>query len=124
LNIIRRLKDKSGNIYYNEEIPYTTDEKKVGTWYDGKPIYRIVAIGTIPSENPGNLIKIPNIDTLIKAQGSFKYSNTRRITLPYNEANYNMSLDYLNNYIRIVQQSSTFYGKEYILVIEYTKTTD
>ena len=40
MNYVRQLKDKEGNLYYNTEIPYSTEEVRIGTWIDGKPLYR------------------------------------------------------------------------------------
>lgn len=42
MNKVVQLKDNVGNKYYNTEIPYSTEEIRIGTWINGKPLYRKV----------------------------------------------------------------------------------
>lgn len=67
------------NIYMNPSLDYSTDEKVVGSWIDGKPIYqRTIVLDTGLSFAKGHTFK--NFDILdcsdkyiIDAKGTFEY---------------------------------------------------
>lgn len=61
------------NIIQNEN--YYTDETIIGTWTDGKPIYRKIVVNPTIDEWSFFYSGIVNMDTLIKVYGSCKMSN-------------------------------------------------
>jgi len=97
---------------------YSTTEKKIGTWIDGKPIYRIVASINLQNYTSWtNLVHISNLKRVINIYGSLNNINIPR----YESSSYFTQFLYENNYIKVMCNGNT--GSGY-LVIEYTKTTD
>lgn len=112
---------------------YSTEEIKVGTWIDGKPIYRkVVDLGGIgiSSTSIKRYIDGNYYDTIVKFDG-YLYNTSTKIAL--NQRFYNgnwISITYvneLNNYLQVLIERNdinvwnNFYVK---IIIEYTKTTD
>lgn len=105
--------------YVNSLNTYsTTEEVKIGTWIDGKPLYRIVAsINLQDYTSWTNLVHISNLKRVINIYGSLNNINIPR----YESPSYFTQFLYENNYIKVMCNGNT--GDGY-LVIEYTKTTD
>lgn len=113
--------------YVNGLETYSTDETRVGTWIDGKPIYRKVLTGTLPTgsgENTFNFsgISIINFYGKIKAtSGASFLINTYYTPLPaysisgWLDSNGNLKIECGTNYRTT---------SEYNITIEYTKTND
>lgn len=107
---------------------YSTDEIRVGTWIDGKPIYRKVVRNIIPTGVGISVYNDNNIESVIHYYGlynqndikyvkqiNFWFSNTDYMTLNYSKNNKSFILDNTSNY----NNNGTV-----DLIIEYTKTTD
>jgi len=110
---------------------YSTDETVVGTWIDGKPLYRKVIItnlsDTVNVETRTNFNS--NIRDIIKIDGYIRLSDSSNVPLNF----YVSSTEYIVTYsdftsgngrIRTVNNSSKYTGKEVKYIVEYTKTTD
>ena len=107
---------------------YSTEEQVVGTWEDGKPIYRKAVIGTTSFDsNPVSLIynanKIINYSVCVGRNGVDQCHPLSGVMADANHAN-PLFLDTYWNEIRLYiahreYQSQNFYGW-----IEYTKITD
>ena len=104
---------------------YSTVEQRIGTWIDGKPIYRKVSTGiTNTSSNYYTLFYIPNIE-VINMYGILKRANGHTSNLPgFNGSQGLIQFLYYNNntyqmYVGDISQAGT-----YKVFIEYTKTTD
>lgn len=112
-----------------EDNSYSTEEKKVGTWINGKPIYRkVVEIPSLP--NATTLIVphgINNIETVTNFRGVFGNGSSFSC-LPYTVATtgyfgYQISIDInQTNLIMMTETDRSNYSAFFIL--EYTKTTD
>lgn len=109
---------------------YSTNETVVGTWIDGKPIYRKVINATKIS---GNTLLIPindlNIDTIFFDRTHSYIVTTSAIVypFPYNYANTSdtyTACERDGNNIKINSSEGAYSNGQIILVIEYTKTTD
>lgn len=106
---------------------YSKQEQRIGTWIDGKPIYRKVAQISYASGSTTasqsfdlpNLDIITKIDTLILTQGSQD---------KFESSYYSSSSDYLRVFYRggnlEVRSSSTPNPYIIYVTLEYTKTTD
>lgn len=114
----------------NRVNTYSTEEQKIGTWINGKPIYRkVVECGALP--NAGfKYIKhnISNIDCIRSVTGvANKPSDNLWISLPWvsvHDAD-SMVQCYVNNEnIVFYTQSDRSNVTESWVTIEYTKTTD
>ena len=111
---------------------YSTAEQKVGTWIDGKPIYRKVITHTISDTTATSATiatNISNMETLINATGTGSYTagGTNKITIPlafYNSGGWN-SFHIIQNGTNIAYQKDANYPvTDLIFILEYTKTTD
>ena len=111
---------------YNEN-----NEVIVGVYNDGinqKPIYRKVFTGTSSNQNT-IYINLPNLsaDIIVNAHGWVKsvYNNWWSISNYYViDTNYSTSLFINGNRDLCVDLGSYFSYPEYIIILEYTKTTD
>lgn len=106
---------------------YSTTEQRIGTWIDSKPLYRIVFTGTTGSGTYNIFGNIPNINKVISIRGTIIGSGGAvNDTIP----NY-----WDNNTKNIIQcnpssgdvfitYGSTYQNRDFIVIVEYTKTTD
>lgn len=137
---VNTLIDDKLNAYTPLEV-YSTEDTRIGTWIDGKPLYRRVIITTVPSS--GIFMTItpnPNIDTFVKVDGYWTRpgANGRKFTIFINTVAYDdngvadyddpngvagafgadrVNALYLYGY-------GTAIGKPLTIILEYTKTTD
>lgn len=113
-----------------DAVIYSEEEQCIGMWTDGKPIYRRVLRGNFGTDeytNVGNVIDW-NADLIldIKAMGTFE-SNSRAIFpsgfyLPYYYLN--CYVDSAGGVILSIKDDRYFKGCPYIVILQYTKTTD
>lgn len=107
---------------------YSTSEKRVGTWIDGKPLYRMVMV----SDNVSANIVIPNLPNNILITNIYgiwhegtDWAHTFRART--DAASYSCVIDNINipsKTVGIVRGASVGTLTKVILYIEYTKTTD
>lgn len=117
LNVCSQSHTPSGEIY-------STEETRIGTWIDGKPLYNIVKQGVTPStSNSWNkIVEIPSMDRLLFAQISV-YVNAANVK--YTLYDHTAGLGQLDQWVVFYNPSGGSYSnKEYLLTIKYTKTTD
>ena len=102
----------------DDKFNYTQEEQRIGTWIDGKPLYRKVSNVSISDKSTWtSLISIPNLDKL-----TYVYGFCNNVTLPrYESSEYYVQflfeVDYLKYMAHGISGSAT-------IVTEYTKTTD
>lgn len=110
-----------------EENIYSIEEKKIGTWIDGKDLYRKVVQVNSPSQVTSSEIiySLPSNCNIKKLDG-FLISNSK---VKYNLNSYFASNDFIytlvqnNGYNVAMKTSNTAYiGSKVLLIIEYTKT--
>lgn len=118
---VKTLNDSLKNVSKNV---YSTDEKVIGTWIDGKPLYRKVI--EFSSFTVGSMVdhNIPNIDHVHLGTGTCAIRHDGWVLQNY----------YVNDADRFLQltnktQLHSTYGTsmniaKFIFVVEYTKTTD
>lgn len=108
---------------------YSTDEKQIGTWIDGKPVYRKVYQLTTPStENSWQAMGTTgvNIDTIVDFRGTVLETGQKK----YNSINFGEGSYYVhtaiyagnNRDINMIQKGWS--SLPCVITIEYTKTTD
>ncbi len=109
----------SNNTFASKNVEnYSTTETRIGTWIDGKPIYRKVVQGSLtlsPQTWVDTDIVDNTIDLLINAKSFYAGSNTAVL-----EINANRTSD---GKIQVLSTLSTTTYPTAIL-LEYTKTTD
>lgn len=108
---------------------YSTEEQRIGTWIDGKPLYRKVLSLTTPSTT--NSTKIANFDKtfIIKNYYGNAFISASNQLLPINfyfTDVYNIATYVVNNSGEIYMKigSEAYRNQQATLTIEYTKTTD
>lgn len=101
---------------------YNTTETKIGTWIDGKPIYRkVIFINKTNSTNIGNLnFDFITIKNFALSSGMFIFSNNR-----YNSDNDLVEV-FLNKNQKTIEINTGSAWTNYTayVTLEYTKTTD
>lgn len=117
---------------------FSTTETVIGTWIDGKPIYRKVFTNLVIAPNTAFYVSIgESIDTYVRLFGSanINVGNNNGVYDPMpnvntTDSNYNIGLRGHNNIssnhpndVRISTGSGTSLRNGF-LVVEYTKTTD
>ena len=116
--------------YVNGLNTYSTTETRVGTWIDGKPVYRkVVDCGALPNASTKNIAHgISNLNTVTSFQAIAKSPSSNAwlpipATSPANVI-YHVSIYMTNTNIVInTGDNKTAYTQTYA-IIEYTKTTD
>jgi hypothetical protein len=111
---------------------YSTDEKVIGTWINGKPLYRKVIVSTTPSSTGWSdtwyNISSLNIETCVNIGGFFSGSDGRKMTLQWADATagYQTVVSIKGNYLSCGLGSSVSGWKNtsITVILEYTKTTD
>jgi hypothetical protein len=106
---------------------YLTNETVIGTWVDGKPIYRKVVKITNPQTSNADYGIISNVmGSLVNLYGYMKGSNGSLIPIPQTDSSSTYS-------VLFVQPNGTLRGRfsfagaaatSVYVTVEYTKTTD
>ena len=113
----------------DNSISYSTTEKVVGTWIDGKPIYRkVVNFGALPNATSKSVAhNISNIAMITDIRGvALNPSTNTYLTLPYATTTATQNLQLYVNLTNITANTGfnlSIYTTTYI-ILEYTKTTD
>lgn len=116
---------------YEEVSDYSTDEIEIGTWIDGKPLYRkVVQFNTLINANEQYSIahNIANADFIYVSKAYFTLDTGLSVTIPetgvysgFNEKTY-AHVD--KTYIYVCSNGGWSKGWTKTIVLEYTKTTD
>ena len=128
--LVQENETKKINVYnlYNaiksEINKYSLNEIKIGTWIDGKPLYRKTITGTFLSDDSYTNI-LTNINVVFFKSGIlYESSTTIRQLEYYNNNNNDFDVVNINHTVKYRAKSSSIQGKNFIFTIEYTKTTD
>ena len=106
----------------NKANTYSTEEQVIGTWIDGKKIYRKVVTGIITTAN--TKINLAH-DNIINISGKILGNNGGNNELIYYYDNTNYSYVYSQNYSTLMLLTvESNLNKNYYAIIEYTKTTE
>ena len=117
-----------GSIRPEDNNIYSTDEIVVGTWIDGKPLYRkVVDLGTFPNNAEKTVAhNIANIDVITKIYTFGRLSNGLTISLGYYDVtapanSITIMCNKTNVAITTKNDRSAYTG---YTILEYTKTTN
>lgn len=107
--------------YENESYTYSTTEKMVGTWSNGKPLYRRVI--TIPNMGTDWGTHLDDIDYVINVSG---YLTSGGEVFPPNMplGSYGWTATYWTKSDGLLHVASSYSIDGGAIIIEYTKTTD
>ena len=106
---------------------YSTDEQRIGTWIDGKPIYRkVIDTGSLPNTDIKTINhNISNIDNIISIHGwAYRSSDNVFLPLPHVANNTAISCYSTKNRIEITTYADRSSFTVSYIILEYTKTTD
>lgn len=111
---------------YEPQEVYSTEETRIGTWIDGKPIYQKTCVGTTVSN--GDIKLIPNVDSIIGTKGfvALNVSGNKKMNIPWS-LNANDQVNALvttDDYATLRTYGGSWAIKHFEIVFEYTKTTD
>lgn len=129
------LKDKDNNQLFISDI-YSTNEQVIGTWINGKPLYRkVIHTGALPNAEIKTVSEpvLGTIDQAVTIRGVGKNATTNEmIPLPYvgDILSSGASKNFIKIYINCKQKliflttadDRTLYDS--YVILEYTKTTD
>ena len=117
--------------YINNLVDYSTNETRVGTWKDGKPLYRkVIEINNLNANSYDIDISSLNAEWLEIENSQFEYvlNNVLYswVGSVYNNTDDNIRIFRRGEVVRIVYGSTQSAGtnKKVTLIIKYTKTTD
>ena len=107
---------------------YSTTEKRIGSWVDGKPLYQLTWVGTTPSVGTEDtLFSINDADKIIYIDAM--YSDIDDNFVPISYCNANSTNDYCYIYWRVSDNSAIMkavqpnYRNKYChVIVRYTKT--
>lgn len=105
----------------NDKFNYTQEEQRIGTWIDGKPIYRKVFVVSV-TDHYITVGTITNLD-IITSCNSYLHRNGNDYhninNWGKNDQDYGITYRHNND----IEFDSSYTGTLYI-TLEYTKTTD
>ena len=101
---------------------YSTTEEVVGTWYDGKNIYRKVIKFPVIKHN---MTVLTNVDHIINVSGYFNWNGAmqHQYNFPYNDNDIVTWIGVDNNIVKIYTNYTDDTLINLVLCLEYTKTT-
>lgn len=118
--------------YINEhESIYSTNEQVIGTWINGKPLYRKTIYDTtgisantnkIIDTNTPNIGIITKIDAILSSSDKTTYRNINMYNLE--ATNISTSMYMKTNGIITIRSNDSWGSPNIIVSFEYTKTTD
>lgn len=118
------IKDINGDGQDFQPVIYSLDEREIGVWTDGKPLYqKTVSFGAIPNNTSKNVAhNISNLDNIISFDGVM-FSSDSFETVPSGE-NSNFRLTANDTNINIVTSANWTDWADSYITLRYTKTTD
>lgn len=122
-----RYKDKvlGGDAASASQEVYSTEETRIGTWIDGKPLYRKVILTTTPTAKVGNIATLDSNFYVVNLYGAIKKGDKSYrsiILVGANNMYANTTID--DNVIQFDCNITAYHGKPIFLIVEYTKDTD
>lgn len=105
---------------------YSTDEKRIGTYRDGKPLYRKTYTGTCTSNGAVTLDTIPSLDKLTAFTGWAESGYDWTWGIPCSSTGYinNIRTKTSTHEVQLSFDSNYSSSNNFEVTIEYTKTTD
>ena len=122
---IKYTKTTDTAISIGEATEYSTEEKVIGTWIDGKPVYqKTINFGALPN-NTNKMVStgVSNLDRIYNVFGwANNASETRSLPYVSSDGNYIIAIDIQDTDIRIITKRNYSDMSAYV-TIQYTKTT-
>ena len=105
---------------------YSTTEEVIGTWIDKEPLYRKVVKGNITATDQTLFVVNANIDTMVFISGYDCPDGTYYFPFNYAQTGSTYKSIFYKKDTDTIEFRSNSYnpGEVYVVVLEYTKTTD
>lgn len=118
--------------FINKEdlVNYSTGETRIGTWIDGKKLYRKVLTytGAIEADTLFKIGMVDNVETTISMNYTIRNSNGSQWINDYANAGviktFTLIMQMEDNYLYGLSTNESWSSPYLIVTIEYTKTTD
>lgn len=120
--ILQYTKTTDSAVEIGDDTDYSTTEKIVGTWIDGKPIWQKTwsVVKTVSSGASTTLFTLSGVDTSIMVS-SFVIENNNKFMLP--DSNCRIKIDSSGNVIANTSSGSSFSNATWYITLQYTKTS-
>lgn len=109
---------------YLQFSDYSLEERVVGRWLNGKPIYEKTFNLTTPSDSGGILLKKIDGIEIISIAGFVKTSSIQNVPVNYAGSSYVGTHQTSEGHIYMVMSGSSERGKPCVLTLRYTKIED
>lgn len=120
----------NGAVLLNRSNLYDTNEKLVGRWIDGKPLYQKTFTVQLSGTNASTLISIPNIDNLCDFEGYYNRGDQNNAIIAVNANSWTIQSALIvgktSNGVEISYRGSIGLpsNSDVVVTCRYTKTTD
>ena len=111
---------------YSADSVYSTDEMIIGRWIDGKPLYRKVIQGNITSKDQSLFVVNENVKTMISIYGYDSPDGIYYFPFNYTQNGSTQKAIFYKKDTDTIEFRSSSYnsGEVFVVILEYTKTTD
>lgn len=114
--------------WIDERLPgssmeFSTTETVVGTWTNGKPVYRRVVTGTTAT-SAGYKTAVSGVAVMVDVRGAFLGGSGNWINFPYWSSTSNANIQHVGTNIQVYASGTVSVGRSFRLIADYTKTTD
>ena len=121
--LIGNIKGPAGKDGSENQI-YSTDETIIGTWVNGKPLYRkIIKVSVNQGVQKIYDVSNMNLDDIICMNGSISQSVGSFVPIPYGTSSNDFAVVYYPKSSNQIEINTSTAGIVNI-ILEYTKTTD
>lgn len=106
---------------------YSTEEQRIGTWIDGRPIYqKVISIGTVSTTEVATPTGITNIKEVIDLKGGGTMTAGQFLKWGFENSGGFCSCYYelSSNKVKSIVSTTNYNLKQAYAILEYTKTTD
>lgn len=127
-----KLSVRNSNGVYEEfakksEEVYSTEEQRIGTWIDGKPLYRIIKECDVSAKETqsNDISSIPYDTIFINLGKSFnRWVDNSSASIVWNTSDNDKGNVWINYEKKLNILNSSNAARHYWITLEYTKTTD
>lgn len=105
---------------------YSTDEKIVGKWTNGKPLYRKVVTGNITAKIQSLFTVNENVDSMVSVRGYTCTDGIYYFPLNFTQSGSTQRCVFYKKDVDSIEFRSNEFipGETFTVILEYTKTTD
>ena len=118
------IDDANGDTQRFQPVIYSEEEREIGIWKDGKPLYEKMIVANVTANQFSIDVSDLNIDNVIVNDGFIVQTNGNIVCEPYGSSNYDYAISYYNNNNIKCSYAGAYNTTTWNIRIRYTKTTD